>query len=127
MKWSNSLLLLSVAAVGMLCIPRVAAASGSTGASGGRITFIGAIVEPTCGVKAESVETLVSRSSGQHRLNRMTCAGSDVAAAAPQIYSVTVVRLSSSEADRVLKYFDTYVKASRPDAVDPVLLTQTYE
>jgi len=31
------------------------------------------------------------------------------------------------EADRVLKYFETYVKASRPDAAEPVLLTETYE
>jgi hypothetical protein len=127
MKWSSSLLLLGVAAVGMLCIPRVAAAGGSTGVTGGRITFTGAVVEPTCGVKAERLEALVARSSGPHRLNRMTCAGPDVATIAPQIYSVTVVRLSSSTTDRVLKYFDAYVKASQPDALDPILLTQTYE
>jgi hypothetical protein len=127
MKWSSSLLLLSVAAVGMLCIPRVAAASGSAGVLGGRMTFTGAIVEPTCAVQAASVETLVARSSVQHRLNRVTCAGPDIAAITPQIYSLSVVRLSSLEADRVLKYFETYVKASRPDAAEPVLLTETYE
>jgi hypothetical protein len=127
MKWSSSSLWLGVAVAGMLCIPRAVAAGGSTGASGGRITFRGSIVEPTCGVEAEGVETLVARASGQNRLYRMNCAGPNAAAAAPQIYNVTIVRLSSSAADRVLKYFDTYVKASRPDAVDPLLLTETYE
>lgn len=126
MKWSSSLLLLGVAAVGMLCIPRVAAAGGSTGVSGGRITFRGAIVEPTCSMATVSVTTLVL-ATGQNRPHRVKCAGPDTGFLAPPIYTLTVAPLSSSTADRVLKYFDTYVKASQPDAADPLLLTQTYE
>jgi hypothetical protein len=127
MKWSISSLLMSAAVVGMLCIPRVAAASGSIDPSSGRITFTGAVVEPTCDVTAESAVTLVTRASAQDLRRRASCAGPNATAAAAQIYVMTVVRLSDSVTDRVLKYFDTYVRASRPDAVDPELLTQTYE
>jgi hypothetical protein len=45
----------------------------------------------------------------------------------PGFFALTVVRLSSSVPDRVLKYFDAYVKAGRSDVADPVLLTQVYE
>jgi type 1 fimbria pilin len=127
MSRSSFLLWVGVALAGMLCIPRAAAASGSIDAAGGRITFSGAIVVPTCIVKTEGVETLVANASGQNRLNRMNCAGPEANAAEPQVFTVTVVRVSSSTPDRVLNYFDTYVKANRPDAADPLLLTQTYE
>ncbi|MFZ0871322.1 MAG: hypothetical protein WAM90_11430 [Rhodanobacter sp.] len=126
MKWSISSLLMSAAVVGMLCIPRVAAASGSIDAAGGRITFTGAIVESTCGVTAENVAILATGAPAQNPLHA-TCTGANAAAVAPQVYRVSVVRLSDSVTDRVLKYFDNYVKASGPDAKDPVLVTQIYE
>jgi hypothetical protein len=127
MKWSISSLLMSATVVGMLCIPRVAAASGSIEATGGRITFTGAIVESTCGVTPENAATLVASASAQNLLHQATCAGPNAAAVAPQVYRVSVVRLSDSEPDRVLKYFDNYVKASGLEARDPVLVTQIYE
>jgi type 1 fimbria pilin len=127
MKWSVSSLLMSAAVVGMLCIPRIAAASGSMESSGGRITFTGAIVESTCGVTAESAATWVTGVPAQNSLHQATCTGPNAAAVAAQVYRVSVVGLSDSESDRVLKYFDNYVKASGPDAKDPVLVTQIYE
>jgi hypothetical protein len=127
MKWSISSLLVSAAVVGMLCIPRVAAASGSIDGSGGRITFTGAIVESTCGVTAESAAALATGAPKENLLHQATCTGPNAAAVAPQIYRVSAVRLSDSVSDRVLKYFDNYVKASGPEAKDPVLVTQIYE
>lgn len=59
---------------------------------------------------------------------RLACGKLDHAATgAAQRYVLTTEHLSSSVSDRVLKYFDAYVKASQPHAADPVLLTQTYE
>jgi hypothetical protein len=51
----------------------------------------------------------------------------EVATNPSRIYAVTVARLSNSESDRVLAYFDNYVRAERPGSADPVLVTQTYE
>jgi hypothetical protein len=82
-----------------------------------QIAFSGSIVESTCG----ATPTIAAET-------RQTCAGpGNVPAAVSRIYALTAVRLSSSVPDRVLKYFDAYVKTSRTDAADPMLLTQTYE
>jgi type 1 fimbria pilin len=124
MKWSISWLLMSATVVGMLCIPRGAAASGSIDASVGRITFTGAVVEPTCGASTGRIATwvAVASESGQPHLD--ACSKLDAVATTSQIYSVTVIHLSNAETDRVLRYFSDYVKANRED---PVLITQAYE
>jgi hypothetical protein len=127
MKWSVSSLLMSAAVVGMPCIPRIAAASGSIEASGGRITFTGAIVEPTCGVSTEHIATMVANSSTQNLSRRIACTVANALTSAAPIYAVTVVKLTGSEPDRVLQYFNKYVKASQANASGPVLVTQTYE
>ena len=124
MKWSGRLLWVSVTVVGMLCIPWMAAASGSSTASGGRIAFTGAIVEPTCGVAAEGPQV---SSAKQTQPYRTSCTTPNGRAVASRIYVMTVVRLSGAAPDRVLKYFDNYVKAIGRDAKDPVLVTQIYE
>jgi type 1 fimbria pilin len=126
MKWSISSLLMSVAVIGMLCIPRIAAAYEGAIASG-RITFIGAIVEPTCGVTAESAITLIARAAAQNAPQQIACTGPNATVAAPQIFAVNVVHLTDAEPDRVLKYFNDYVKASQAGTQSPVLVTQTYE
>jgi hypothetical protein len=127
MKWSISSLLMSAAVVGMLCIPRVAAASGSIDASGGRITFTGAIVEPTCGVSTEHIATMIANASTQNLSHRIACAVPNARTSAAPIYAVTVAQLTGSEPDRVLQYFNNYVKAAQANASGPVLVTQTYE
>lgn len=127
MRWSASRLWVSVAVVGMLCIPWMSVASESTGIASGRISFTGAIVEPTCGVNIERVATLVTAASGSSVPLPDTCGRSNAAVVASQIYTVSVVRLSDAEPDRVLRYFSDYVRAGRANATSPVLVTQTYE
>lgn len=93
-----------------------------------QILFSGSIVEPTCSIEAGESTTATGVAPTITGETRRTCAKSvNATAAASQIYALTVVRLSGSVPDRVLKYFDAYVKGSRTDAVDPALLTQTYE
>lgn len=98
-------------------------------AESGRIIFSGSIVEPTCSLAPEESAMVTGATpSVVGETRRQTCARPGHAtAAASGIYALTFVRLSSSVPDRVLQYFDTYVKASRVDAVDPMLITQTYE
>lgn len=98
-------------------------------AASGRIMFSGAIVEPTCSVStAHSAATAANALQTEVRMERQACSrsGNSSGGASP-IYALTVMRLSGSVSDQVLKYFDTYVKEGRSDGVDPVLLTQTYD
>ena len=84
-----------------------------------RIEFSGAIVEPTCGVAASQHTAAAPQ--------RLTCASSSHAPVnSNPTYVLTTRRLSGQESDRVLEYFDAYVKAGRPGAA-PTLLTQTYD
>ena len=92
-----------------------------------QIIFSGSIVEPTCSIEAEQSTTVTGVTPTITGEARRTCARSVNTTAASQIYVLTVMHLSSSMPDRVLKYFDDYVKASRTDGADPALLTQTYE
>jgi type 1 fimbria pilin len=109
------------------CLSTMALYSASALSGSGEIVFSGSIVEPTCSFASAQSTTAVIATSHPDTL-RSTCTKTGVAtAAAPQTYVTTVKRLSNAESDRVLKYFDTYVKASRPDAADPTLLTQTYD
>lgn len=97
-------------------------------AESGQIIFSGSVVEPTCNAGDAENMAITGAATTITAETRQTCAKpGNATAAASRIYALTVVRLSSSVPDRVLKYFDAYVKASRADTVDPVLLTQTYE
>ncbi|MFZ0870989.1 MAG: hypothetical protein WAM90_09705 [Rhodanobacter sp.] len=96
----------------MLLIPSIATAADQ------RIMFSGAIVEPTCGV-------VVSQSASATP-QRLTCVASNHGIS-NSIYVLTTRHLSDLESDRVLEYYDAYVKAGRSDAVAPTLLTQTYD
>lgn len=98
-------------------------------AAGGQIMFSGAVVEPTCSVSTSESTAIAAVAPGKEiEVQRLACAGSgNPTIVVRRMYALTAVRLSSSVPDPVLRYFDAYVKASRPDATDPVLLTQTYE
>jgi hypothetical protein len=95
-----------------LLIPSIATAADQ------RIVFSGAIVEPTCGMAASQRTTAAPQ--------RLNCAASNHATAS-SIYVLTTRPLSDLESDRVLDYFDAYVKAGRPDVAAPTFLTQTYD
>lgn len=92
-----------------------------------QISFSGSVVESTCSAVVEESMTVTGATPATGGETRQICATPGNAAAASRIYALTIMRLSSSVPDRALKYFDTYIKASRTDAADPVLLTQTYE
>lgn len=95
-------------------------------AENGQITFSGSVTESTCDAAENTALAGVAPTIAAEA--RKTCAKpGNATAAASRIYALTMMRLSSSVPDRVLKYFDAYVVAGRADAVDPVLLTQTYE
>jgi type 1 fimbria pilin len=123
-KWS-SLLCVGITLVGMLCIPGMAAASESSMAPGGRITFTGLIVEPTCTASID-VNALMPADHGATP-SRVECGGSQNALHSGRFYSLTVVDLESAtiDRDRVLEYFSGYVRAA--GNISAKLVTQTYE
>ncbi|HEV2679269.1 MAG TPA: hypothetical protein VGV14_02105 [Rhodanobacter sp.] len=88
----------------------------------GRISFTGMIVEPTCATPG----LFAIASATEFTTRRMTCLDRR-GSATTQGYTLSIVRLKSAVSDHVLQYFVTYVKAARPDAADPVLLTKVYE
>lgn len=122
---------LASCSVAMMFASSAAKASGGGTIEGGTITFVGAVVEPTCSVAGmhDDVRLVVSAAQTHPSLQRScsdpTTTGAVANASRP--YDVDVVHLSGSESDRVLKYFANYVRAAQPSSADPVLLTQTYE
>ncbi|MBE1159380.1 hypothetical protein [Dyella acidiphila] len=110
----------------LLCAPVAAASGGGNVVEGGTISFVGAIVEPTCGVAVQSTElnAMVDASvAAQHSCVAAGGQSTDV----QSIYAQSVVRLSDTEQDKVLNYFSGYVRSGSPTASAPVLVTQTYE
>ena len=97
-------------------------------ADGGRINFSGAVVAPTCSLTTADIPKVgVTALRTLVDTDRLKCAKSgNGAGSSPQIFVFTAERLSSSVPDRVLQYFYAYVKASRVDAADPMLVIQTY-
>ncbi|SFK37786.1 hypothetical protein [Rhodanobacter glycinis] len=100
-------------------------AAGPAEADGGRITFSGAVVVPTCNTTAEVIASTRVPARLQRRY-RQNCAGHGPVESSVSAYIVTARRLTHAEPDRVLNYFDGYVSASRADAA-PMLITRTYE
>jgi hypothetical protein len=130
MKRLNGSLLVGVALIGMLCTPRTAAANGSMDASGGRITFTGAIVEPTCSVSTAAIDAVASmRASRDATQSRFECSAAQRTVDSGQHYSLTVASLdvATINHDRVLEYFVGYVKAAGNSDAEAKLVTQTYE
>jgi hypothetical protein len=95
-----------------LLIPSIATAADQ------RIVFSGVIVEPTCGIAVSQGASTMPQ--------RLACVASNHGTS-NSIYVLTTRHLSGPESDRVLEYYDAYVKAGRPDAAAPTLLTQTYD
>jgi type 1 fimbria pilin len=101
------------------------AGGGGEAVGGGTITFVGAIVAPTCSMPVESAETSTALPvSGSRQICAVTGSGTTNPA---RVYDLNLQHLSSAEPDRVLQYFGNYVRATGGNAADPVLLIQTYE
>ncbi|GLQ49040.1 hypothetical protein ACFFJT_02370 [Dyella flava] len=112
----------------------VAKAGGSVKAEGGSIkggtiTFVGALVEPTCNISAAAdLLSTVNRAARAQQPYQQSCSGTASAPVnASRTYSASVEHLSSTEPDQVLRYFASYVRATQSSGADPVLVTQTYE
>ncbi|HUB88963.1 MAG TPA: hypothetical protein VMA74_04450 [Dyella sp.] len=114
----------------VLASSAVKAGGGGT-IEGGTITFVGAVVEPTCSALPASGDlNLVISAAQAHPSVQRSCSNTTTAAATANVsrpYEVDVVHLSGSEPDRVLNYFANYVRTAQPASADPVLVTQTYE
>lgn len=114
-------------------VAMVFASPAATAGGGGTITFVGAVVEPTCSVAGTPGDlNLVASAAQVHPALQRSCSESTAATTATaganaRPYEVNVVHLSEAEPDQVLKYFANYVRAAQPGSADPVLLTQTYE
>jgi hypothetical protein len=105
-------------------------AGGGGTIEGGTITFVGSLVEPTCNISnAPDLPSPVASAAGTRQSYRRSCSGSTAQAPvnASRTYTTSVVNLSGSESDQVLRYFASYVRAAQPSNANPVLVTQTYE
>ena len=106
------------------CLCAATSIFSTISAANERIVFSGDIIEPTCRVSTAEIALLDVAPSTHAQAQRWVYAQCGHAAA---VYALTAERLSSSVQDRVLKYFDAYVKPCGSLAAHPVLLTQTYE
>lgn len=108
-----------------------AKASGGGTIDGGTITFTGMVVEPTCSVATVSTDVGLAPGAVQvHQPLQRSCSSATATGPTAKVsrpYIVDVVRLSGTEPDRVLRYFENYVRAAQPQSANPQLITQTYE
>lgn len=129
MRGARWLVLASCSIAMMFASSAVRAGGGGT-IEGGTITFVGALVAPTCNISAAQDLVSVARGAAGSSQSRQRACVSTAAAPAnanAQIYSTSVVHLSSAEPDQVLRYFANYVRAAQSSSADPVLVTHTYE
>jgi hypothetical protein len=102
----------------VLGIAAMLAASGAQ-ADGGQLTFTGRIVESTCPVGPD-----VRSSPGADFATGKVACGSQ--ANDDRSYDVSRMALTGNEPDRVLRYFNDYVRAGDPTA-QPTLVVRVYE
>ena len=106
-------------------------AGGNGTIEGGTITFVGALVAPTCNISAaQDLMNVAGGATGSLRSRQRSCgtvASAPVNTNSAQIYSTSFVHLSNAESDQVLRYFASYVRAEQSSDADPVLVTHTYE
>lgn len=100
----------------VLGIAAMLAASGAR-ADGGQLTFTGRIVESTCPVGPEA-------GPGADLATGKVACGSQ--ANDDRSYDVSRMALTGNEPDRVLRYFNDYVRAGNP-AAQPTLVVRVYE
>lgn len=87
-------------------------------ADGGRITFSGAITEPTCAAGIQRIEEVQARGTHPYRCTERADATPGQAA---QSYALSVTSGSALQSDQLIGYFSHYLNA------DPKLVTQTYD
>ena len=110
------------------CVVALACGASLAHADGGRIDFVGAVVEPTCSLHDQALAG--ADLSSFARTHWGTSCG-DRAEASPThspsyAMSVESVGTSAMASDRVLAYFSNYLQAAGLDGVDARLVTQSY-
>lgn len=104
----------------VLSLGLFAVVSAPAWSADGRISFSGAVVEPTCSINPAQLPAPGTTSV------QFGCGNAVAAAAqATQVLARSVTTLTADERDPALKYFSHYATAM--GARRPVLLTQTYE
>jgi hypothetical protein len=112
----------------MMFAPFAVKAGGGGTVESGTITFVGAIVAPTCTPSMFGSLTTSSVQPARGNVQSQICSGpGGDAVNAARTYAQSVTPISSSESDQVLKYFGDYVRAGEGEAANPRLITQTYE
>jgi hypothetical protein len=102
----------------MGCVVAVSLGVPVVHADGGRMTFSGAIMEPTCTVGAQRIDEVQARGARQYRCTERADATPGQAA---QSYALSVTRGSALPSDQLIGYFTHYLNA------DPKLVTQIYD
>ncbi|WP_266183683.1 hypothetical protein [Dyella humicola] len=108
----------------LVCVVAMALGAPAAYASGGTITFVGAILAPTCLADAGDVSSMAPGGSG-----RRSCdgSGSGTSDSASYVVKVSTVAASGIADDRVLRYFSSYARAAGEDDAAVKLVTQTFE
>lgn len=96
-------------------------------AADGRVTFSGAVVQPTCASAATNGVPSPDEVGALPALRHGCGSNASGPASDGQVFRQTVTRLAANESVPVLKYFNDYVAAGSPGAMRPVLVTRTYE
>lgn len=104
-------------------------AAGPAAADGGRITFSGAVVVPTCTIREPSIATAATDSHA-FVTRRLTCGGhlpvtSGSADAASYGLSVVSLNGAQAEGNPLLEYFTGYLASDH--VADATMVTRTYE
>ena len=97
-------------------------------AGNGRISFSGAVVEPTCTVTEHQLAvSLAAQAANAHATQRLVCGRT--ATDAGRFYARTVVDLDADAVanSRLLDYFAGYANAGAADGKGAKLVVRTYE
>ena len=109
----------------LVCVVALALGAPAAYASGGTITFVGAIAAPTC----SAPEARIDGAAGNASNGRFVCEDRNTTFDAAQSFtlSVTTVQASGMADDRVLRYFAGYAEAAGSDEAAVKLVTQTFQ
>jgi hypothetical protein len=107
--------------------PVLALAVPGAWAQGGRISFSGAVVEPTCSAEGTPDGASQPPPADRWAPGRLTCGQTPTRPG--RSYSRRVVSLDAAAIanDRLLDYFASYANAGSAGGVSPKLVVRTYE
>jgi hypothetical protein len=113
----------------LVCVVALAQGVPAAYASGGTITFVGAIAAPTCPTSDTRIEGVANASAGQASNGRFVCEDRNATFDPAQSFSlsITTVQASGMADDRVLRYFAGYAEAAGSDEAEVKLVTQTFQ